>query len=80
MNAGAICSRNVVVVDAASTLRRSAALMRGHHVGFLATTGSGPHGSNVVGAVTDRDLVVEGMAGGADSEAIRVGENVLAGA
>ncbi|HYL23822.1 MAG TPA: CBS domain-containing protein, partial [Burkholderiales bacterium] len=67
MKIAEICTSNIVAADRAASLQRAAALMREHHVGTLLVTASGPDGTQAVGIVTDRDLVVEAMARGADA-------------
>ncbi|HYL24639.1 MAG TPA: CBS domain-containing protein [Burkholderiales bacterium] len=62
-----ICSSNIVAADGAASLQRAAALMREHHVGMLLVTATGPAGTQAIGIVTDRDLVVDAMARGADA-------------
>ena len=74
MNVGSICTRNVAIVEAANTLQRAAMLMREHHVGALVVVQCTESAQEVVGIITDRDLVVEAMAGGADAEMVRVSE------
>lgn len=64
MNIESICRRDLVTVDRSQTLQQAAALMREHHVGALVVTGQTPGGSEVIGVVTDRDLVVEALARG----------------
>jgi CBS domain-containing protein len=51
-------TRNVVVIPADATLVEAAELMRKHHIGFLPVVTSGL----LVGVVTDRDIVVRGLA------------------
>jgi CBS domain-containing protein len=50
-------SRNVVTVPVDATIAEAAELMKAHDVGFLPVV----TGENVVGVVTDRDLVVRGI-------------------
>jgi CBS domain-containing protein len=76
MNIGSICTRDVVMVDAADTLPQAAALMREHHVGALLVVGQTEAGPQAVGVVTDRDLAIEVMARGADGTNIRVAQLV----
>jgi signal-transduction protein with cAMP-binding, CBS, and nucleotidyltransferase domain len=60
MNIASLCRREVVGIDAQSTLRQAATLMCEEHVGSLVVvTGSEP--PEVVGIVTDRDLAIEGL-------------------
>lgn len=74
MQIGAICKRQVVSVDALSTLGEAARLMRQHHVGALVVTSAGDEGRRVCGIVTDRDLVLDALARDAKGEELQVGE------
>lgn len=74
MTVAQVCSRQVVTVDRDAPLAAAARLMRDHHVGALVVTARAEHGHGVVGVVTDRDLVVEGLARGADAAGLRVGQ------
>jgi CBS domain-containing protein len=71
---GSICRRRIVSVDAASSWVEAAGLMRDHHVGALVVTQQTSEGLRVNGVVTDRDLVVDGMARGLDPSASAIGE------
>ena len=71
---GSICRRRIVSVDAAATWVEAAGLMREHHVGALVVTQQTSEGPSVNGVVTDRDLVVDGMARGLDPRACAIGE------
>lgn len=61
MQVGSVCTRQVVTIDVGSTLAEAACRMRDHHVGSLVVTRSTSEGSQVVGIVTDRDLVVDAL-------------------
>src|SRR5690606_20693111 len=61
MNAGELCNREVVICNPDTSLVRAARLMREHHVGCLVVVEPGD-GNEPVGMITDRDLVVEGVA------------------
>ncbi|MFO1265852.1 MAG: CBS domain-containing protein [Rubrivivax sp.] len=66
MTVASLCSREIVSVDHAEPLPLAARLMREHHVGTVVVTEErGDGGAHVVGIVTDRDLVIEGLARGA---------------
>lgn len=56
-----IMKRDVQCIARSATVREAARLMRDHHVGFLPVVGAD---FRVCGAVTDRDLVVRGLAAG----------------
>lgn len=73
MNVGEICTREVVMADRGSTLQQAATLMREQHVGSLLVTGSSGEGMQVVGIVTDRDVVIEAVARGLDVTQTEVG-------
>lgn len=63
MQVGSICRRQVVTVDAQSSLAQAAALMRDAHVGALVVTQTlDSGGEEVCGILTDRDLVTRVMA------------------
>jgi CBS domain-containing protein len=62
--------RGVVTVDASATVRDAAARMREANVGVLPVLEWG----QVRGVVTDRDLVVRGLARGVDADTTRVAE------
>lgn len=73
MNIGELCNRTVVITCPEATVREAAQLMRRHHVGDLVVVEPQADGSNEpVGIVTDRDLVIEAMATGADQDALPV--------
>jgi len=73
MKVGDICTREVVTTDATSTVQQAAGLMRERHVGALLVVGDSAEGKQVVGVVTDRDLVVEALARGLDAARTGVG-------
>jgi CBS domain-containing protein len=75
MTIGEICSRETVFTTRDTTVATAARLMRHHHVGTLVVVEQMNGGKRVpVGIVTDRDVVVEVMATGLDSNAITVGD------
>ena len=55
-----VMSTEPVVVAPTASLREAAELMRSHDIGMLPVV----DGKRLVGIVTDRDLVVRGLAGG----------------
>lgn len=73
MNIGQICTREVVMTDRASTLQQAATLMREQHVGALLVTASAGERMQVVGMVTDRDVVIEAVARGLDPTQTEIG-------
>jgi CBS domain-containing protein len=72
MDLTSLCTREVVGIDAQSSLRDAAALMCDEHVGALVVV-TGDEPSKVVGVVTDRDLALEGLGRGETRADIRVG-------
>lgn len=73
MNIGDICNRELVIADAATNLQEAAVMMRERHVGTLLVADDAPEGAQVVGIVTDRDLVVEAMARGLNTAKTEIG-------
>ncbi len=59
-----VMTRRMWTVSPTDSLRQAAELMRVHDIGFLPVT----HGTRVVGAITDRDLVIRGLAAGLPPE------------
>ena len=71
MDLTSLCTREVVGIDARSSLQEAAVLMCAEHVGALVVvTGHDP--PQVVGLVTDRDLTLE-VLGRGQSDDIRIG-------
>jgi CBS domain-containing protein len=64
-----LMSEELVQLDADRSVAEAARLMRDHDVGSVVVTQKG----KLVGIVTDRDLVVRGLADGSDLGASRVG-------
>ncbi len=62
MTAGEYCNRDVVVIEAETSIVEAARLMRQHHVGALVVVEETSAGVIPVGMLTDRDLVVEVIA------------------
>ena len=72
MDLTSLCTREVVGIEAGSSLRDAAALMCDEHVGALVvTTGGEP--PQVVGIVTDRDLTLEVLGRGETGADVRIG-------
>ncbi len=61
MDVGELCTREVVICEPEMSLVDAARLMRERHVGCLVVVERGD-GNEPVGLVTDRDLVVDGIA------------------
>jgi CBS domain-containing protein len=74
MNIGFICQRQVITVDRTSTLMEAAALMREHHVGAVVVVDESLESSQVMGVLTDRDIVISAVANGLDITSTPVGE------
>jgi CBS domain-containing protein len=68
---------NVVCASRDTTALEASRLMRHHHVGDVVVVEETEGTRKPVGIVTDRDLVVEVMAGGGDPNAVKLGELVL---
>jgi CBS domain-containing protein len=62
MNTGEICNRRVLVCEPELPLVEAAKLMREHHVGSLVVVDRSGRNTEPVAVVTDRDIVVEGVA------------------
>ncbi len=67
-----VYTRNVVATPRSATLEEAARTMRRFHVGSLVVLDSSSGRQEVAGIVTDRDLVVLGLAEGADPKGTRV--------
>ncbi len=74
MNVGSVCRRNVITIGRAESPIRAAEMMRAHHVGALVVTTETDEGPHVIGIVTDRDLVIDGIARGLDHASAPVGD------
>ena len=74
MNVGSVCRRGVVTIGRAESPIRAAEMMRAHHVGALVVTTQTDEGPHVVGIVTDRDLVIDGIARGLAHASVPVGD------
>jgi len=68
---------NVVVASRDTTALEASRLMRHHHVGTVVVVEEAEGMRKPVGIVTDRDLVVEVMAGGVDPNGVKLGELTL---
>lgn len=74
MKVGALCQRPLVTVDQHASMHECARLMRNQHVGALIVTAEAGGGPQAVGLLTDRDLVVEGLARDTGSERLTAGQ------
>ncbi|GCB05144.1 CBS domain-containing protein [Ralstonia sp. SET104] len=79
MRVDEICSRRIVHVQATATLQQAARLMRDESVRALLITEHTAGGSRVVGIVTDRDMVVHGIASRSDCTQTAVSEVMTRG-
>lgn len=79
MRVDEICSRRIVHVPASATLQNAARLMRDQSLRALFVTEPGVTGMRVIGIVTDRDMVVHGIASDADCAKITVSEVMTRG-
>ena len=76
MNAGQMCQRNAITVQAGDEIAAAARLMREKHVGFLVVVEPAAQEGAVipVGVITDRDIVVSTIALGVDPKTLSVGD------
>ncbi len=77
MSISEFCTHNVVCATRDTTALEAARLMRHHHVGDVVIVDETEGVRRPLGILTDRDLVVEVMAGGVDPGAVKLGELVL---
>lgn len=66
MNIDRLYTRNVIAVPQSTSLQAAAELMADQHVGCLLITERAPLDNRAIGIVTDRDVVVQAVAAGAD--------------
>lgn len=73
---GKLCRRDVVSIHTDEDIAAAARLMREKHVGYLVVieTGGDAGTNRVVGALTDRDIVVAVVARGVDPSSLKVGD------
>lgn len=74
MAIGEICNREVIVVTRETTVTKAAQLMRQYHVGDVVVALEKGGVRTPLGILTDRDIVVEAVAGGLDPAGLSVGE------
>ncbi|MGC5887682.1 CBS domain-containing protein [Ralstonia pseudosolanacearum] len=79
MRVNEICSRRIVHVPASSTLELAARQMRDQNLRALFVTEHGVTGMRIVGIVTDRDMVVHGIASHGDCAQTTVSEVMTRG-
>lgn len=76
MTAAELCTRTVIVTSPGAPLSEAARLMREQHVGCLVAVRETEDGRQVLGVLTDRDIVTTVMAREADASKLRV-EDVM---
>jgi CBS domain-containing protein len=64
-----VMTKDPVTLDKGATLETAARLMREHDIGSVLVL----DGPSICGIVTDRDLVVRGLAEGSDPKTVKVG-------
>jgi CBS domain-containing protein len=69
-----VCTKGVVSVPQDATVQEAAGIMRHHHVGALVVTEERAGGSDIVGFLTDRDIVLQAVAEGLDTGTLPVAE------
>ncbi|MGD8350241.1 MAG: CBS domain-containing protein [Gammaproteobacteria bacterium] len=74
MLVGEHCNREVVVVGAEDSVLEAAKVMREYHVGDVVVVEEKYGKQSPIGIMTDRDIVLEIVAEGADPGNIRVGD------
>ncbi|HSH13845.1 MAG TPA: CBS domain-containing protein [Desulfurivibrionaceae bacterium] len=74
MNIGEMCNREVIVIEKSGSIVEAAKLMRQYHVGDLVVIEKRQNGAYPLGIITDRDIVIELVAGEVNFEAVTVGD------
>ena len=74
MQIGDICQREVVTIDKSASIYDAARLMRAQHVGDLIVVDSDAEHRRPLAVVTDRDLVVEVLAGEVAPDSVAIGD------
>ncbi|MEO8924537.1 MAG: CBS domain-containing protein, partial [Caldimonas sp.] len=77
MQIGEICTRTVVTCGGDTSAAELAQTMRDRHVGDVVVVEKGEDGLRPVGIVTDRDLVVQVLARGADAALWRARDMIV---
>ena len=72
MNVGEHCRRGVISVADSADMMTAARLMRDQHVGLLAVHRQGDEIRQVIGVLTDRDIVMQVTAMGRDPRTVKV--------
>lgn len=74
MNVAELCNREVIIIEQDNTVLEAAKLMRQYHVGDLIVVEKRQGMTFPIGILTDRDIVIELIAGGVDLDAVMVGD------
>jgi signal-transduction protein with cAMP-binding, CBS, and nucleotidyltransferase domain len=74
MNAGELCSREVITATREMSIREAAQLMRDRHVGSLVVVEGSGDPQKPVGILTDRDIVIEVIAENVGVDEVAVGD------
>jgi CBS domain-containing protein len=74
MSVGEYCNREVIVATAGESLLDAARLMREQHVGDIVVVREEEGQKFPIGIVTDRDVVIEVVAGGVDPASLALGD------
>jgi len=74
MTVGKFCNRDVVVIEKDSTILEVARLMRQHHVGDIVIVDAKGLHPKPIGIITDRDIVIELIAGDVSLDDVLVGD------
>lgn len=69
-----ICRTDIVTADEHTSLTDIAKLMREHHIGDVVITAAGDSKKKPIGIVTDRDIVVHGIACDIDLNEVSAGD------
>ncbi|MDH3899746.1 MAG: CBS domain-containing protein [Gammaproteobacteria bacterium] len=74
MDAGELCSREVITATREMSITDAARLMRDRHVGSLVVVEGSGDRQEPVGIITDRDIVIEVIAENVDLDKVTVGD------
>ncbi|MFQ5755297.1 MAG: CBS domain-containing protein [Acidiferrobacterales bacterium] len=74
MSIGELCNRDVVITQKDSSVQVAAQLMHTHHVGDLVVVEERDDRRVPIGILTDRDIVIEVIAGKVDMETVAIGD------
>lgn len=69
-----ICRTDIVTADEHTSLYDVAKMMREHHIGDVVITASGDSKNKPIGIITDRDIVVHGIACDIDLDEVSAGD------